>query len=156
MTNLGRLHLGGPRSYKSKAYKDFVLHFEWFDNERDQIGKGEPHLFIRRRYAGVDGGNHSAVVVPMSQCHYYANSDGYPTRHLIMFAAGGCKELGLEPSKMNVRALADAIIDHIEDLVRMPPAPAEDKFHSVKAPEVGSASITVDGKPIFEQGIRLH
>jgi hypothetical protein len=151
------LLLGGPKCFESRKAKDFVVYFEWFDNDRDLIGQGEPTMFIRRRNIFALSGNRGSVAIQLPKAHLYADSTtGGPTPYLLAFAIGACRELGLEPSKMNVRALADVILDNLPDLLRMPPAPKADKFQSQTSPKVGEAVISIDGDVVAEKEITLH
>jgi hypothetical protein len=146
------LHLGSNEKCHSKRrYKDFLIFFEWFDNTTDTLGEGEPTMFITRANRFALSGNRSAVAIPMAQGYLHADSKtGGPTPHLLMFCVGGCKELGLEPSRMNIRHLADAIVDNLPDLLRMPPAPSKDKFKSRSNVPIGEAKVMLDGEVIRE------
>jgi hypothetical protein len=152
------LLLGGPKCYKHHAYKQFVVYYEWFDYDTDTIGKGEPTIFIRRKYAGALAGNRGSIAIQLPKAHLYADSvTGGPTPYLVAFAMGACKELGLEPSRQNIRQIADCIVDNLPDLLRMPPAPRDTKFqsdHSEK--KAAEATIFVDGTKVSEQSVVLH
>lgn len=146
---------GGPKCYRKKRFKDFMVFFEWFDEETMEVGRGEPTMVITRANRFALSGNRGSVLVPMGAAWKYADSKtGGPTRELVQFAAGACDELGLEPSKMNVFKVADAIVENVDELLRMPPEPSPDKFVSRKAKAIGEVTI-LDGGRVVGQS-ELH
>jgi hypothetical protein len=149
------IRLGGETCWLKRKTGDLLVFFEWWDNERDVLGQGEPTMFIGRAARVALSGNRGAAVLPMQQAHYHVDSKtGGPTRHAIEFAKGACDQLGLEPSRMNVFKIASAIADNIPDLLRMPPEPSPDKFASRKAKPIGEVKVVLGGETIVEDEIR--
>jgi hypothetical protein len=146
----------GPQAHLIRqARGGLTVYFEWFDNDRNELGRGEPTLFIARTARFALSGNRGSVAIPMQHAHQHADSKtGAPTAYLIAFAARGCVELGLEPSRDNVRMLADAIVDNLPDLIKMPPEPHPDAFASAKSKPLGVIEVKADGKVVAEEEIR--
>lgn len=144
--------LGGPKSYKKYRAKGGISVFlEWFDPERDEVGMGEPALIISRANKFALSGNRGCATIMLEQAYLYADSKrGEPTPRLMLFSKSACEAMGMEPSRMNIFAIASAIVDALPDLVAMPPAPNPDKFASRKAKPIGEVSLTVDGKCVSE------
>lgn len=142
--------LGGPTCWKKQRVKGGLMVFlDWWDDETDSLGKGEPALFIARADKFGLSGNRGCACITLPQAYLYADSkSGAPTSRLIAFASGAATELGLEPSRMNVKAIADAIVDFLPDLVHMPPEPNPDQFVSRKAKPLGEISLQVDGQTV--------
>lgn len=120
------LQLGGDACWKKRrASGGLAIFYEWFE--------GEGAMFITRAHQSALAGNRGSAAITQPQAHLYADSKtGAPTPRLIQFAAKACTEIGLEASRMNIKAIADAIVDGLEDLVRMPPEPAGRKAKSGK------------------------
>lgn len=148
--------LGGPKCFGKRVKGDLAIFFEWFDPATDEIGKGEPAMMITRRDKLGLSGNRGSATIMLDAAYKYADSrSGNPTRRLLKFSMDACVQLGLEPSKMNTYKIADAIVENLPDLLRMPPAPNPDKFTSRRAPSLGEAKLVQDGKVISE-GEVLH
>lgn len=144
--------LGGPKCYKKYRTKGGIaVYLEWFDPEKDEIGVGEPALILARANKFALSGNRGCATIMLEQAYLYADSKrGEPTQRLIKFSSDACTAIGFEPSRMNIFAIASAIVDALPDLVSMPPAPNPDKFASRKAKPVGEVSLMVDGKRVVE------
>lgn len=111
------LMLGGDACWKKRVVKGgLAVFYEWFE--------GEGTMFITRAHQSALSGNRGSAAITQEQAHLYADSKtGAPTERLLIFAMKACVEIGLEPSRMNVRHIADAIVEGLEDLLRMPPEP---------------------------------
>lgn len=145
---------GGPKCYRRRRFKDFMIFFEWFDPEKMEVGQGEPTLVITRAHRFALSGNRGSVLIPLNAAYKYADSkSGGPTRWMAEFAVGACHELGLEPSPLNAHKIIDAVVEHLPDLLRMPPAPHPDKFASRQAAPAGELEVLVDGKTVLETGV---
>lgn len=144
--------LGGPKCWKKrKASGGLMVFFEWWDDASSSVGKGECAMLLTRADKFGLSGNRGSACITLPQAHLYADSrTGAPTMRLIEFSRQACIELGFEPSRMNVKAIADAVVDNLPDLVGMPPEPDPDKFASRKARPVGEVSLIADGKTILE------
>jgi hypothetical protein len=116
------LMLGGERCWKKRRVSGgLMVFYEWFE--------GEGTMFIAREQRFALSGNRGSAAIAQPQAYLYADSKtGAPTKRLILFAAQACKALSLESSRQNIRVIADAIVDGLEDLLRMPPEPDEKKF----------------------------
>jgi hypothetical protein len=145
------LLFGGPKCYRKHSKGDLAIFLEWYDPERDELGVGEPCMVITRRDRFGLSGNRGSAVIMLDAAHQYADSKtGAPTRHLVQFAKAACRELSLEPSRMNAFKIADAIVEWLPDLLRMPPAPNPDKFFSRKAKPLAEVSIIDQGELVHE------
>jgi hypothetical protein len=145
--------LGGPKSYRQhKCAGGITVFLEWFDPERDELGRGEPALIVARTDKFGLSGNRGCATIMLEAAYKYAGSvSGAPTETLVRFATRACIQLGLEPSKMNAKAIADAIVNYLPDLLRMPPAPNPNQFASQKAkPGIGEVALVADGKVVAE------
>ena len=111
------LMLGGAKCWKKRRVTGgLVVFYEWFE--------GVGTMFITRDKQHALSGNRGAAAIAQPMAYLYADSKtGMPTDRLIQFAAQACRQLSLEPSRMNIRHIADAIVEGLEDLVRMPPEP---------------------------------
>lgn len=109
--------LGGDACWKKRVVSGgLAVFYEWFE--------GEGTMFITRATQSALSGNKGSAAIAQEQAYLYADSKtGAPTMRLLQFAGKACIEIGLEPSRMNIKRIADAIVDGLEDLVRMPPEP---------------------------------
>lgn len=142
------LLLGGDRCWKKQRAKGgLIVFFEWFE--------GEATMFIVRENRSALSGNRGSAAIAQPQAYLYADSkSGAPTGRLIQFAMKACVEIGLDPSRMNVKAIADAIVDNLEELVRMPPEPRNAMFTGKERP-AGEITVKVDGQTVTQQEV-LH
>lgn len=133
--------IGGEKAWKQSVKKDVVLSYQWVN--------GEPSMIL---YPKVKQSLHTgAYAICLSACHQYVNSDGYPDLdYMIPAAAKAAKVMGFEQSPYIIRNIIDAILDGIEDLIKMPPEPAG-MTSEQHGQVVGEAAIKVDGKVIAEK-----
>lgn len=141
------LMLGGERCWKKRrATGGLAIFYEWFE--------GEATIFITRANKSALSGNRGSAAIAQSQAYLYADSKtGAPTGRLIQFAMKACTEIGLEPSRMNVRAIADAIVDGLEDLLRMPPEPTHKQFTGKAEHPLGEMDLIHDGQTVVSTEI---
>lgn len=141
------LMLGGDRCWmKRRASGGLFLFYEWFE--------GEATLFITRDQRFALSGNRGSAAIAQPQAYLYADSKtGAPTMRLLKFAMDACRELNLEPSRLNVKVIADAVVDGLEDLVRMPPEPTHKAVHGKNEAPVGEIALIHGGKTIAESEI---
>lgn len=144
--------LGGPSCWKKQRVKGGLMVFlEWWNDEKSEVGSGEPALFITRADKFGLSGNRGSACITLPQAHLYADSKtGGPTPRLIAFARGACSELGLEPSRMNVKAIADAIVDFLPDLLTMPPEPRPEQVGIKAPPPLAEVTLVDQGKVVYE------
>lgn len=132
--------LGGERAWKQRVMKDVVLSYHWVN--------GEPALCLwpmRPRVVGSRG----SFIICLSAAHKYAHSNGDPDLHyLIPQAIRAARVMGMDEGRFTVRNIADAILEGIPDLVRMPPEPTLKQMR-VERP-VGEITIVADGKKVHE------
>ncbi len=152
---MGGVLLGGPSCFKKQRVSGGLMVFlEWWEDATSTVGRGEPSLWITRADRYGLSGNRGSACITLPQAYLYADSKtGAPTQRLIEFSLGACRELGLEPSRMNVKAIADAIVDFLPDLVRMPPEPRQDQVHGKPAPVIGEVKLVREGEVIHESTV---
>ena len=144
--------LGGPTCWRKHEVKSrgLCVFFEWWNDEKDALGSGEPALFITRLDRFGLSGNRGSACITLPQAFQYAHSrSGDWTERLIKFSMGACTELGLEPSRQNVKKIAETILDFLPDLVKMPPAPDPSRFASRKGGGT-EVALLADGKIVAE------
>jgi hypothetical protein len=141
------LMLGGERCWKKRRAKGgLAIFYEWFE--------GKATLFITREHQSALSGNKGSCAIAQDCAWMYADSKtGAPTQRLIAFAMQACVELGLEPSRMNVKAIADAVVDGLEDLLRMPPEPTHKQFTGKMERPLGEIDLKVDGQTVVSTEI---
>jgi len=134
--------LGTDKAWRVRRVNGgLVTSYQWLN--------GEPCLFVYPEHARRGG----SMAVPLDCAHQWAGSDGTPNlEHAIPTAIQGAWAMGLDgTSKHTVRAIVDAVVDGLPDLVAMPPSPpAADE---PKKPVLGEATITVDGETVSEREI---
>lgn len=133
------VHIGGKDSYKQFEKGDIVCSLQWVNDE--------PALILWPKVKRVGSG---AFVVCLSSAWKYATSKGYPTPYLAHQAVIAAKVMCLEPHTFTIRAIADAIFEHIPDLVDMPPTP-EDWTGKQVEEAVGEMAIKIDGQTVMER-----
>lgn len=112
-----------------KPYKDLVVFGTWLHNDDQE--DDEPCLVIVPRYRAK---GFTPAVVALSAAFKYT-SHRYMARASRQFNAG----LGFEDSMANWHKVADAIFDHLSDLLKMPPSPTQTIV-------VGEVGFTADGR----------
>lgn len=139
--------LGGERCWKKRRAKGgLAVFYEWFE--------GEGTMFLTREHQGVLAGNKGSCAITQPQAYLYADSKtGAPTMRLLQFAMKACVELSMEPSRMNIRHIADAIVDGLEDLVRMPPEPTERQLTGKTPRPIGELELMDHGRTVISTEI---
>jgi len=131
---------GGPTAWKVKPCGEIVVAFHWVNKE--------PSLCI---YPARKRPGSSVFVIPLGLAHAYANRHGYPPDGAIARCMVAAQVMAMEPSKDTVHNILTAILDNLEDLVRMPPeAPQRDK-----TPALGVATLYSGGSKIAESEITV-
>lgn len=104
--------VGGPAAYKTYERRGFCVSMEWLD--------GEPCMLIwpiRGQDAGVFG-------ITLSSASKYADPSGHPTRECFRQCRSALLEvLGGSGIDVEVYALVDVVMDGMNALLTMPPAP---------------------------------
>jgi len=131
---------GGPTAWKVKPCGEIVVAFHWVNKEPSMC------LYPARKRLG------SAVfVIPLSLAHAYADRNGYPTKGAIAQCINAARVMAMEPLKDTVHNILTAVLDNLEDLVRMPP-----EFHEKdKSPALGVATLYSKGERIAEGEITV-
>lgn len=134
--------LGGTKCWKKRRVSGgLAVFYEWFEDKAT--------LFITRDQQFALSGNRGSAAIAQDVAHLYADSTtGAPTPHLIAFAAQACGELSLEPSRMNIKKIADVIVEGLEDLVRMPPEPSHLQLHGKKERPIGEIELKSGGRTV--------
>lgn len=132
--------LGGPSSYRQflhqKAGICVALH--WVNGEPAMA------LFPVPTRLGAQG-----FIICLSALHKYARRDGGPTPYLVMQAANAARRMAMGDDTHTIHAIADAIMAHVEDVVKMPPMPESLRRGGGKP--VGTISLKSEGKTVFER-----
>jgi hypothetical protein len=110
----------------------------------------EPAMIFRRKL----GDKRGLVAVRLSEIHNFIGSSGYPLGSTVEMAGSIASHLGFVPTdKSAVRDVVDLLVDHTEDLVRMPPeppaAPTATHGHQAKA----ELELQLGGKTVLETEI---
>lgn len=137
------VHIGGKDSYKQFEKGDIVCSLQWVNDE--------PALILWPKVKRIGSG---AFVVCLSAAWQYADSHGYPTRYLIDQSIKAAEIMCLEPHNFTIRAIADAIFEHIPDLVNMPPTP-EDWTGKQVEEAIGEMSLKVEGETVMERELTV-
>ena len=98
----------------------------------------------------------AAYVIPLPMAHTYADKRGYPTAEAIEKCMTAATVMALDHTRSTIHGILTAILDNIEDLVRMPPEPT---FSEKAAKAIGEASFMINGDKVAEQQItvpRVH
>lgn len=133
--------LGGPHMYKRFVHGDVTTELTWINEE--------PHMLLYRSNPGAKQG---AFQIDINDAHRYANSrTGGPSPSLRMDCIEAAAAIGF--AKHDVHGLfkvMTCILDHIDDLVKMPPEPTSSQLAHRPAQEGDELSIKVDGKTVAE------
>jgi hypothetical protein len=131
--------IGGKNAWKQRVLGDIVVSLQWVN--------GEPAMIL---WPKVKRSNHAgAFVICLSAIHQYVHSNGYPNAdYLIPKAEEACQVMALDVSTYSIRHVADAILESVEDLVRMPPE--RPKQWDVEFKPEGEGKIMVGGQTIWE------
>jgi hypothetical protein len=118
---------------------------------------------LRRRLGAA------AFIIGMSHAHLYARGEsdfdesfreamgglpsgsGYPTPYCIRQAMTAAHVMAMDTTKDTVKAIVEVILDHIEDLVRMPPEPPKKET----GPPLGEIALFHDGQKVAEDEVTV-
>ena len=133
--------LGGEKAWKQYIKGDVVVNFQWINGEPAMI------LFPKVKRT-LDAG---AFAICLSAAFQYVKSDGYPDLdYMIPQCAKAAKVMGMDATTHTIRRICDAILDGMEDLLKMPPE--RPKSHMEENKDViGEAVIKAGGRTIMEQ-----
>ena len=116
--------------YQEHNYGEFNITFGEKNNE--------PVMIIKR---GINGKSKNAYVIFMGMAHKFADLDT-GDRYLMETALKVAYLLDIGQNRSMVKKLADAILNHLEELIRMPPAP----IPKLEQPE--DVVLKIDGEPV--------
>lgn len=128
---------------------DFTVFFSYVGIQQgDGSVVDEPCMCLGRHHLG----RKVAWVIPLSVASRYADDKtGAPTPYLISAAASIAEMFGMGVNRWDVKKIADAIVDHLPDLVRMPPAPWKTTSEIVEnAVEHHGLKLSVNGDQLLQ------
>lgn len=131
--------VGGPSCWKSRQHGDLLVAFHWVNQEPAMV------LFPLRRRLGA-----AAYIIPLESAHTYANREGYPTAEAIGKCVVAAQIMAMDTNKSTIHGILTAILDNLEDLVKMPPQP---RGLEKKSPVIGEGRLIADGETIAETEI---
>lgn len=131
---------GGPTAWKVKPCGEIVVAFHWVNKE--------PSLCLYPARKRLGGG---VFVIQLNMAHAYADRSGYPTKGAIGRCMTAAKVMGMEGSKDTVYNILTAVLDNLEDLIRMPPEIQKQD----KTPALGVATLYAKGEKVTEGEITL-
>lgn len=136
------LILGGPKAHKIFLHKraGICVALHWVNDEPAMA------LFPVPNRLGAQG-----CIICLSALHKYARRDGGPTPYLVAQAMEFAKRMAMGTDTHTVHAIADAIMTHVEDVVKMPPMP--DSLRKGKGKPLGTISLTQSGRKVIEAEI---
>lgn len=105
--------VGGDKAWKIRRAGPVVVAYHWINEEPAMV------VFpaLPRQGAG-------AFVIPLDQAWAYADSQtGAPTPHLLEATTRAADVMCMDQDRSTLRAIADAIVDGLPDLIVMPPEP---------------------------------
>lgn len=138
------IHLGGKGAWKQRVFGDVVVAFHWVNEE--------PAMCLYPKFPRMLG-NRGAFIVCLSVAHRYAKSNGDPiAEYLIPKAIEAARVMGMDETRATVKRIADAILECIPDLVKMPPEPA--RLAEPQGRVIGSMALIANGKTIHEEEVR--
>ena len=129
--------------HQAHNYGQFDVFYQYVEADRE---RGEEPCMI----LGSRGTRRTAWVIPLSNAHQYADSSsGGPSQFLILSAAKIAEMFNLHPDRSTVRKIAEAILDCLPDLVKMPPKrPESTKAILEKAVEDYGLELSINGKKV--------
>ena len=115
-------------------YGEFIVYFD--EMKPDPLSQAEPAMIIKR---GHGGHSRLAYVVFMGMAYKFVEQGSGP-QYMLETAKRIAEILDIDQTRSTITRLCDAIWNHLEELLRMPPAPEKDPQEGV--------ILTVDGKEV--------
>lgn len=133
--------LQGPHSYKTFVHGDVTVELMWRDEE--------PHMLL---YRSNPGAQESTFMIDMNDAHRYADSrSGGPSSTLFGDCVKAAAAMGFSSTdKFAIYKVMTCILDHLADLVNMPPEPKASQLANRPISEGDSIEIKVNDKVIGE------
>lgn len=141
------VEFGGREAWRVRHSGDIGVAFHWVTAGELQ---DEPSmvLFPLRKRLGS-----AAYVLPLNRAYQFAESHGGPGKELLSSALTAAKVMAMDETKSTVYRIATVILDNIEDLVKMPPAPM--KRADMSGP-TGVMSLKIGGDTVVEAEVPLQ
>lgn len=135
--------VGGEKAWKIFNHGDVVASLHWIDKKPSIV------LFPKRPMIGA-----VPFVVPIGLAHQYAKANGDPeAMNLVPMSVDAAKSMGFDVSPFICKQIADAVFEHIQDLLGMPPEP--NWQHKAVDDAVGELVIKVDGDVVKETEVSM-
>lgn len=133
--------LGGPHSYKTFVHGDVTVELAWINEE--------PHMLLYRSNPGPKEGCYK---IDLQDAHRYANSTtGGPSPSLRQDCIEAAAAMGFNKyDKFGLFKVMSCILDHIADLVAMPPEPKASQLANRPVSEGDSITIKVNDQVVGE------
>ena len=141
--------VGGNDAWKVHKAGELVVAFHW-------VGSGgedpEPTMCL---YPAIPSRKAGVVMIGLSSAHRYADSkSGDPLPYLVQQTPVFANHMGMVLTSGTLRKIADAVVDFMPDLLRMPPEPPElDAIRRAKEGKAGDLSIIANGETIMEASV---
>lgn len=127
---------GGRHSFKQFEHKDYIVSLEWFGPSGREVDACIVIYNARRN--SHDAG---AWIVGRRQISKYTDGNMNPTPYAFSEAAEALPVLGRNCLDFELKRLVSTLLEYVDDLIKMPPAPLE-----VKRTIAGSAMFDVTHK----------
>lgn len=133
--------LGGPFMYKQFIHGDVTVELTWIDEE--------PHMLLYRSNPGPKEG---AYLIELTDAHRYANSKtGGPSVSLRTDCIEAARAIGFNVhDKFALFKVMSCILDHITDLLAMPPEPKASEIANRPTTGNDELVIKVNGQTVAE------
>lgn len=133
--------LGGPFMHKQFIKGDIVVELTWIDEE--------PHMLL---YRAVPKSKTGVMKIDLNDAYKYADSrTGGPSKTLFDDCVIGAKAIGFAAmDSFAIRGLMDAILDHLDDLIQMPPEPQGSALANAPTTGDNELAIKIDGQTVLE------
>jgi hypothetical protein len=146
---------GGANSFKTFFKGDVTISLQWV--KVDENDEAQPCMCVYRSHASrlMAASNSGVYVIPQNTAYLYADSkSGAPTPYLVQDTLAIAQHLGFFPDKNTCFRIADAIVDALPDLIRMPDVSAElDKKLFAKGKVGLDLQVKLNGSVVHEAGV---
>jgi hypothetical protein len=116
---LPMVSFGGERSWRTFNYRDYVVSLEWFGPSGRHVDACM--VIYNQRRNSEDG----AWVIARRRIADYVDAKNNPTPYCFTEAAEALVMFGRACLDMELNALVDTVMQHVDDLVKMPVASQE-------------------------------
>ena len=130
-----RVAFGGDRSFKTLNWRDYIVSLEWFGPSGREVDACMVIYNARR-----DSNDAGAWIIGRRQIAKYTDGNNNPTPYCFTEAAEALVVLGRSTIDMELLHLVSCVMAHVDDLVKMPPAPVAVKSRAGHHPGARSRS----------------